>query len=50
MPAFQGVLTTAEQRAILVFIKSWWGPAEREHQWWVTATRADALAVPAPTP
>ncbi|MGQ0601872.1 MAG: c-type cytochrome [Anaerolineales bacterium] len=46
MPAFQGKLTEAEMRAVLTFIKSHWGRTEREHQWWVTATRNDAGVSP----
>lgn len=46
MPAFGETLTEAEQQAVLDFIKSHWGRAEREHQWWVTATQNDAGVIP----
>lgn len=38
MPAFGDKLSTEEVVAILEFIKSRWGPDEREFQWWITAT------------
>ena len=38
MPPFRGKLNTDEILAILDFIKSRWGPEEREFQWWITAT------------
>lgn len=38
MPAFDGVLTEQEMKAVLGFIKSNWGQEEREYQWWITAT------------
>lgn len=50
MPAFGQTLSAAEVEAILTFIKSRWGPAEREYQWWMTATGADAAALPATPP
>jgi len=37
MPAFGGVLSEREMRAVLEFIKSKWGQEEREYQWWITA-------------
>lgn len=37
MPAFGDVLSDAEMRAVLTFIKNSWGQEEREFQWWVTA-------------
>jgi mono/diheme cytochrome c family protein len=48
MPAFKEALAEAEMRAILAFIKSRWGQREREHQWWVTATKNDARVIPTP--
>ena len=36
MPAFGDQLIEEEAIAILEFIKSWWGPEEREFQWQVT--------------
>ena len=38
MPAFDGVLTEQEMKAVLGFIKSNWGQEEREYQWWITVT------------
>ena len=37
MPAFKDDLDQQEMHAVLEFIKSSWGPEEREFQWWVTA-------------
>ncbi len=39
MPAFGEILTIDQTTAIFDFIKSRWGREEREHQWWVTASR-----------
>lgn len=39
MPAFKAKLSLDEMVAILEFIKSKWGKAEREFQWWMTAIR-----------
>ena len=36
MPTFGDQLTDDEVRAILEYIKSWWGPEERAFQWQVT--------------
>jgi mono/diheme cytochrome c family protein len=36
MPAFGDKLTEDEIRAILEYIKTWWGPEERAFQWQVT--------------
>ena len=38
MPAFKGKLVSEEILAIIEFLKSHWGPEEREFQWWITAT------------
>jgi mono/diheme cytochrome c family protein len=40
MPAFEDRLSDAQRRAVLEFIKSSWGQAEREFQWWMTATES----------
>jgi len=32
MPAFRGVLSEEDVEAILAYIKTWWGPAERAYQ------------------
>ena len=37
MPGFGEQLTETEIKAILDYIKSYWGPEEREYQWWLTA-------------
>jgi mono/diheme cytochrome c family protein len=37
MPAYKEKLTASEVVAILDFMKSKWGEAEREFQWWMTA-------------
>jgi mono/diheme cytochrome c family protein len=37
MPAFQDQLPQAQVIAVLEFMKSRWGRAEREYQWWMTA-------------
>ena len=36
MPVFMDVLSDAEMRAVLTFIKTSWGQEEREFQWWIT--------------
>ncbi len=38
MPAFRDRLSKEEISAILEYIKSGWGPEEREFQWWITST------------
>jgi mono/diheme cytochrome c family protein len=38
MPAFKDKLSLEEIRAIIEFLKSHWGPEEREFQWWITTT------------
>lgn len=38
MPAFKDRLSPEEIRAIIEFLKSHWGPEEREFQWWITTT------------
>ncbi|MEW6568627.1 MAG: cytochrome c [Chloroflexota bacterium] len=38
MPAFGASLSPEEMSSILEFIKSSWGPEEREFQWWITGT------------
>ena len=37
MPAFKETLNKQEMLATIEFIKSSWGPEEREFQWWITA-------------
>lgn len=39
MPGFANQLTNEEMEAILAFIKSYWGDAEREAQWQVTVSQ-----------
>ncbi len=39
MPAFGDTLSDDEMRAVLTFIKSSWGPEEREAQWLITEDR-----------
>lgn len=36
MPAFSEQLNELQVRAILEYIKSYWGEEEREFQWWIT--------------
>ena len=40
MPAFGGVLDDVEIRAVIEFMKTWWGPREREFQAAVTENEA----------
>jgi mono/diheme cytochrome c family protein len=37
MPGFKDQLTEMEIKAVLDYIKSYWGQEEREYQWWMTA-------------
>lgn len=39
MPAFGDKLTPNEARAVLSYIKSYWGKDSLEFQWWMTTTR-----------
>lgn len=39
MPAFSGILTEQEMKAVLEFIKSTWGQEEHEYQWWLTVQK-----------
>jgi mono/diheme cytochrome c family protein len=42
MPAFAGILSDAEMRAVLALIKSHWGPRERAFQEEVSSAAREA--------